>query len=175
MNKLSNTSKYWRAVGYIVILLLSSCATRAPRYDFRELAKAAVRLDMDIDKNDNHALYIESSNWIGVPYRIGGSTMRGTDCSGFTSAIYKKVYHKKLQRNADSQRSKNCKRLSKKQLQEGDLVFFHNGKKKRAATHVGIYLKSGRFVHASSSQGVVVSGLNEAYYKKRWMQGGRVK
>lgn len=175
MNKLLHTSIYWRAVGYIVILLLSSCATRAPHYDFRELARAAVRLDMDIDKEDNHALFVEVSNWIGVPYRRGGTSMRGTDCSGFSSAIYKKVYKKKLQHNADSQRRMDCNKLSKNKLQQGDLVFFHNGRKKRTANHVGIYLKKGKFVHASSSKGVIVSGLNEPYYKKRWMQGGRVK
>lgn len=101
--------------------------------------------------------------------------MRGTDCSGFSSAIYKKVYKKKLQHNADSQRRMDCNKLSKNKLQQGDLVFFHNGRKKRTANHVGIYLKKGKFVHASSSKGVIVSGLNEPYYKKRWMQGGRVK
>lgn len=175
MNKLLQTSTYWRAVGYIAILLLSSCATRVPRYDFRELAKAAVRLDMDIDKEDNHALFIEVSNWIGVPYRSCGSTMKGTDCSGFTSAIYKKVYRKKLQRDAENQRTKNCKKISKRHLEQGDLVFFHSSRRKRTASHVGIYLKKGKFAHASSSRGVVVSSLDESYYKQRWMQGGRVK
>lgn len=175
MKKIFKISIYRRAVGYIVILLLSSCATTVPHYDFRELAKAAIRLDMDIEKNDNHRLYVEVANWIGVPYRSGGNTQKGTDCSGFTSAIYKKVYHKKLQRNSDDQRTKNCHKVRKQNLHEGDLVFFHNGRKKRHASHVGIYLKQGRFVHASSSQGVMVSNLNENYYQNRWMQGGRVK
>ena len=175
MNKLLQISIYWRAVGYIVILLLSSCATRAPHYDFRELAKAAVRLDMDIDMEDNHRLYVEVSDWIGVPYRRAGNTKRGTDCSGFTSAVYKKVYHKKLQRNSDDQRRKNCQKVNKSRLKEGDLVFFHNGRSKRSASHVGIYLKEGRFVHASTSHGVIVSRLSEDYYQRRWMQGGRVK
>ena len=70
-------------------LILSSCGTRAPRVDYRELARAAVRLEMDIDADDNHRLYVEVADWIGVPYRHGGSTHRGTDCSGFTSAVYK--------------------------------------------------------------------------------------
>ena len=59
-------------------------------------------------------------------------------------------------------------------LKEGDLVFFHNGKKKRKASHVGIYLKEGKFIHASSSQGVIVSALDEPYYRRCWMQGGRI-
>lgn len=49
-------------------LILSSCGTRAPRVDYRELARAAVRLEMDIDANDNHRLYVEVADWIGVPY-----------------------------------------------------------------------------------------------------------
>lgn len=159
----------------LLALLLASCGTRAPRYDYRQLAKAAVRLDMDIDAKDNHRLYIEVADWIGTPYRHGGTTRKGTDCSGFTSAIYKKVYRHKLKRSSEEQRTKNCRKVAKRNLKEGDLVFFHNGRKKRKATHVGIYLKDGRFVHASTSRGVIVSWLEEDYYRRCWMQGGRVK
>lgn len=123
-------------------LLLASCGTRAPRYDYRQLAKAAVRLDMDIDAKDNHRLYIEVADWIGTPYRHGGTTRKGTDCSGFTSAVYKKVYRHKLKRSSEEQRTKNCRKVAKRNLKEGDLVFFHNGRKKRKATHMGIYLKA---------------------------------
>lgn len=158
-----------------MLLFLSSCGTtRAPHYDFRELARAAIRLEMDIDEKDNHALYVESSKWLGVPYRYGGTSKRGTDCSGLTYAIYKKVYHKKLQRSSEEQRTEDCRKVTKRNLQEGDLVFFHNGRKKKKASHVGIYLKNGKFIHASTSQGVIVSQLDEPYYQKCWMQGGRI-
>ncbi|MEJ8738721.1 C40 family peptidase [Phocaeicola sp. HCN-6420] len=162
-------------IGILSTILFTSCGTRAPRYDYRELAQAAIRLDMDIAMEDNHRLYIESSQWIGVPYRAGGNTKRGVDCSGLTYNIYKKVYHKHLKRNSDEQRKTNCRKISKNKLQEGDLVFFHNGKNKRTATHVGIYLKNDRFIHASTSRGVIVSRLDEPYYRRVWMQGGRVK
>lgn len=158
-----------------MLLFLSSCGTtRAPHYDFRELARAAIRLEMDIDEKDNHALYVESSKWLGVPYRYGGTSKRGTDCSGLTYSIYKKVYHKKLQRSSEEQRTEDCRKVAKRNLQEGDLVFFHNGRKKKKASHVGIYLKNGKFIHASTSQGVIVSQLDEPYYQKCWMQGGRI-
>ena len=75
-----------------LLALLTSCGTRAPHYDYRELAQAALRLDIDIDMDDNHRLYIESARWIGVPYRSGGTTRLGVDCSGFTSNIYRTVY-----------------------------------------------------------------------------------
>lgn len=162
-------------VSFIFTMILTSCGTRAPHYDFQALARAAVRLDMDIDEKDNHALYIEAARWMGVPYRYGGKTTRGVDCSGLTTQIYKKVYHKKLKANADDQRAKNCRKVTKGKLEEGDLVFFHDGRSKRKATHVGVYLKNGKFIHASSSQGVIISQVNDPYYKKRWMQGGRVK
>ena len=152
---------------------LGSCRTVTPRYDYQELAKASVRLGIDIEMKDNHALYVESSNWLGVPYRSGGTTKRGVDCSGLTSSIYKKVYHKDLERNSDDQRKKDCKKVKKGKLREGDLVFFHNGRKKKHATHVGVYLKDRKFIHASTSRGVIISTLDEDYWKRHWLSGGR--
>jgi lipoprotein Spr len=154
-------------------IFLGSCRTVAPQYDYQELARASVRLGIDIDMKDNHALYIESANWLGVPYRNGGTTRRGVDCSGLTSAIYDKVYHKNLERNSDDQRKKDCRKVKKGKLREGDLVFFHNGRKKKRATHVGIYLKDRKFIHASTSQGVIISNLDEEYWRKHWLSGGR--
>ncbi|WP_299231828.1 C40 family peptidase [uncultured Bacteroides sp.] len=154
---------------------MSSCGTHRMSYDFRDLAVAAIRLDMDIEMKDNHKLYLEAADWIGTPYRYGGTNKKGVDCSGLTSAIYKNVYRKRLSRNSDEQRKKDCRKVTKRNLKEGDLVFFHNGKRKRTASHVGIYLKNGKFIHASTSVGVVVSSLNERYYDKHWLQGGRVK
>ncbi len=154
-------------------VLLASCGTTAPFYNYQELARASIRLGVDIGMEDNHALYIESSKWMGVPYRGGGTTQRGVDCSGLTSAIYKKVYRKRLERNSEDQRKKDCKKVSKSKLREGDLVFFHNGRRKKKATHVGIYLKDHLFLHASTSQGVIVSHLKEDYWDKHWLSGGR--
>lgn len=129
---------------------------------------------MDIDYKDNHQLYLEAANWIGVPYRAGGTTKRGTDCSGLTSQIYKKVYNKKLKRSTEEQ-MKQASRVGQSNLQEGDLVFFSSRNSRKKVAHVGIYLKDGKFIHASSSRGVIVSSLNESYYKQHWMRGGRIK
>lgn len=159
----------------LLLALLTSCKTSTPHYNYRELARASVRLSMDIDLKDNHKLYVESSKWIGTRYRAGGTSHRGVDCSGLVCQLYQKVYRKKLERNSDDQRKENCRKVSKRNLQEGDLVFFHNGRKKRTTTHVGIYLKDNKFIHASTSSGVIVSSLDEAYYRRCWMQGGRVK
>lgn len=157
-------------------LTMSSCGTsKRVNTNIREIAIAAIKLDMDIALKDNHKLYIEASKWIGTPYRYGGNSRRGTDCSGFTSAIYKNVYKQKLERSAEKQRTKNCKSIFKRNLKEGDLVFFHGGSKRKGATHVGIYLKENKFIHASTSSGVIVSSLKEYYYEKHWLGAGRVE
>lgn len=125
-------------------------------------------------EDDNRDLYREIESWIGVPYRYGGSTRNGVDCSGFVSSVYQSVYGKKLQRSSELIYKKNCNKIKKSKLDEGDLVFFKTGRKKRIG-HVGIYLKNGKFAHASSSRGVIVSSLEDDYYKSHFLQAGRVK
>ncbi|MBC8591907.1 C40 family peptidase [Oscillospiraceae bacterium N12] len=155
-----------------LVVSLSSCRSAAPRLDYKALARASVRLGVDIRLEDNHKLYIEAAEWMGVPYRTGGESKRGTDCSGLTCQIYKKVYHTKLSRNTEGQKKESSK-VAKRNLREGDLVFFTSSRSGRKVAHVGIYLKDGKFIHASTSQGVIVSRLDEPYYTKHWISGGR--
>lgn len=157
-----------------IVLSLSSCRTAAPRLDYKALARASVLLGVDIDMEDNHKLYIEAAEWIGVPYRGGGETKRGTDCSGLTCHLYKKVYNTRIPRNTEGQRQSSSK-VSRHNLREGDLVFFTSRNSKRKVAHAGIYLKNGKFIHASTSRGVIVSRLDEQYYRTHWLSGGRIK
>lgn len=162
-----------------VLLFFSSCgSSRNSTSDsayFRELARAGLRLGFDIEQKDNQALMIEAAKWIGTPYRAGGNDKRGVDCSGLTCAIYKNVYSIKLSRTSEKQKEDDCRRVSKSSLKSGDLVFFSSSSRKKKVGHVGIYLKEDKFIHTSSSKGVIVSNLNESYYKKHWISGGRVK
>ena len=153
---------------------LSSCRTTAPKVDYRALAKASVKLGMDIEFKDNQVLYTEVSGWLGTPYRSGGSSKNGTDCSGLASQIYRKVYHVRLPRTSDAQYG-NSNKVSKSNLREGDLVFFSSNRSGKRVAHSGIYLKNGRFIHASTSRGVIISSLSEEYYRKHWISGGRYK
>ena len=83
----------------------------------KELARASIRLNMDIDMKDNHQLYVESAAWLGVPYRGGGNSKRGVDCSGLTSHLYKKVYHKKAENVTQmTKRTQDCHKVSKRKL-----------------------------------------------------------
>lgn len=163
---------------YIVALIglligLSSCHTSAPRLDYKALAQASIRLGVDIGIEDNHQLYLNSSEWVGTPYRGGGDSRRGTDCSGLVAQLYKKVYRTRLSRSTDEQ-LKESNKISRRNLREGDLVFFSSPSSRKKVAHVGIYLKNGKFIHASTSQGVIVSDLNEKYYMQYWLRGGRI-
>ena len=93
---------------YIVALIgltfsLSSCHTSAPRLNYKALAKASVRMGVDINMEDNHKLYIASAEWMGVRYRAGGDNKHGVDCSGLVSQLYKEVYNIRLARSTDGQ------------------------------------------------------------------------
>lgn len=157
-----------------LVFSLSSCRSSAPRLDYRALARASVLLGVDIKLEDNHKLYLEAAEWIGVPYRAGGDSKRGTDCSGFTCQLYRKVYRTQVPRNTEDLKKESSK-VAKRNLREGDLVFFSSNRSKKKVAHVGIYLKNGRFIHASTSKGVIVSSLNEDYYTRHWMSGGRIR
>ena len=154
------------------LLCLTGCRTAAPPLDYRALVRAADRLGVDIGPKDHHALYLEAAQWIGTPYRSGGQSRKGTDCSGFVRQVYKKVYDIDLPRSTTEQVEEG-KRVRRRKLREGDLVFFH-GSKRRRANHVGIYLKEGKFVHASTSRGVMVSRLDEDYWDEHWLRGRRI-
>jgi lipoprotein Spr len=153
---------------------LSSCRTTTPKVDYKVLIKTSAKLGMDIEYTDNQALYTEISGWLGTPYRSGGSNKSGIDCSGLASQIYRKVYRIRLPRTSGVQYS-NSTKVGLSHLREGDLVFFTSSRSGKKVAHSGIYLKNGKFVHASSSQGVIISSLNEDYYKKYWKSGGRYK
>ena len=165
------------ALALVFVFALASCGTtrRADRnVDYGLLARSGIRLGFDIDEDDNWPLMIEAASWIGTPYRYGGNDKSGVDCSGLTKRIYSNVYGVNLHRNSHEQYSKDIKRVSRDDLSSGDLVFFSTGKKGKVS-HVGVYLKGGKFIHSSSSRGVVVDDLNQSYYRKNFISGGNVK
>lgn len=157
-----------------LVICITSCRTTTPQLDYQALAHASIRLGMDIGPEDNHKLYLEVAEWSGVPYRAGNDSKQGTDCSGFVCQVYKKVYHLKLPRNTEDLK-KECSKIAKRNLREGDLVFFASSRSGEKVAHVGIYLKDSKFIHASTSSGVIVSNLNENYYKRYWVSGGRFR
>jgi hypothetical protein len=155
--------------------LLFSCST-AQHIEKKQTNEVYNNLGLIKDRKDNFALYKEAASWLHVPHVDGGTSRNGIDCSFLVYSFYKTVYNKTLERNSASMLNKNCKRIKRSKLKEGDLVFFNtSGKSKSNITHVGIYLKNNKFLHASTSKGVNVSDLDEDYYRRAWICGGRVK
>ena len=111
-------------------------------------------------------MYEQYKQWEGVRYREGGMSKKGVDCSGYVHLTYKNKLNKKIPRTTELL-SKSGKKIHSSKLKPGDLVFFKTGWKKR---HVGIYIKEGKFMHASSSRGVMISKLNNPYWSDAfWM------
>lgn len=113
--------------------------------------------------------------FLGVPYKLGGSTLRGIDCSAFVKKIYE-IFNVNLPRTAREQlRYLFSKKVENKdELKEGDLVFFKTARLN--SVHVGIYIGNNQFVHASSRNGEVkIDSLDTPYFKQRFITGVRVK
>ena len=121
------------------------------------------------------SLYNEAVEWLKTPYRRGGMSSKGMDCSGLTATIYKNVFGINLQRRSRDISNMDVEDLRKDELKPGDLVFFATSRRSKGVNHVGVYLGNNQFVHASVHKGVTISSLDESYYKRTWVKGGRVK
>jgi len=120
----------------------------------------------------NEALQQKIMEWLGTPYKGGSNTKLGTDCSGFVQMIFHEVYNKDLTHSSRSMIKEVNVLKKKSELEEGDLLFFKTFHHK--ISHVGIYLRDGLFVHASTSNGVEIASLTMPYYKKTFYKAGRV-
>jgi lipoprotein Spr len=170
----------------LLSLILISC-TAQPRFCPEPAAK---RKDKEVGKEktpsteEAQSVYSEKQNgldqgkmgkiidsYMGSPYKRGGETKGGMDCSGLVVAVYRQYSGFKLPH--DTQKLfKLIKRIDKGNLAYGDLVFFSDGWFR--VSHVGIYIGKGKFVHAIEDFGVIVSSLEEDYYKKKYLGARRV-
>lgn len=132
--------------------------------------KYAVLLNTEVEQIENTELLKSVDEWYGTRYRMGGTTKKGIDCSAFVQAVYLSAFALSVPRTAFEQ-YKAAYRISATELREGDLVFFNTT---GGVSHVGIYLRNNKFIHASSSNGVTVSDLFEPYYLKRFLGAGRI-
>ena len=114
-----------------------------------------------------------AKEWLGAKYVYGAASKKKTDCSGYVMQVYKGFYNIALDHNAqriyDDGRGYSIRRTK---LQEGDLVFFGNFWK---ISHVGIYLKGNRFIHASTSKGVVITSMDDNYWSSKYKGARRFK
>ncbi|WKZ60363.1 MAG: C40 family peptidase [Cyclobacteriaceae bacterium] len=146
----------------LAVLFFVSCASHK---------KARVR-EEKVDK-----VIQTARTFTGTPYRYGGTTRAGMDCSALTIHSFRTL-NMSLPRSAEDQ-SKVGKEVKLKELQPGDLVFFATGKKRRKITHVGLVTERKgkdlvKFIHASVSLGVVEDNIYSDYYYKRFRFAKRV-
>jgi probable lipoprotein NlpC len=116
-------------------------------------------------------------SFTGTPYKYGGTTRAGMDCSGLLINSFKSV-DLTLPRSSEDQ-SKIGTVVKMKDLEPGDLVFFATGKKRKQITHVGLVTENNgkgnvKFIHASSSLGVVETNIFAEYYQKRFRGARRI-
>lgn len=132
--------------------------------------KYAILLDAAVEDLDDRLITF-LDEWYGIRYRLGGNDKSGIDCSAFVQSFFTSMYGLPISRTCREQYS-DTRRIKKTQLQEGDLVFFKT--RGRSVSHVGIYLRNNKFIHASTSSGVMISDLSDEYFEKRYAGAGRL-
>jgi len=117
--------------------------------------------------------------YLGIRYKKAGASKKGFDCSGFVKVAYRQIFGLDLPHQSSQQsRYPDLESVSLDSLRTGDLVFFSSNPKRKNIDHVGIYLSDGRFIHAARSRGVMISGLDEPYWRSKIVvaktPGGRI-
>lgn len=145
---------------FIILLVTASCASQ----------KAKLRAKQ-VDE-----VISTAKTYMGTPYKYGGTTRSGMDCSALTIHAFQSI-NLSLPRSAEDQ-SKVGQKIKERELQPGDLVFFATGKRRRKITHVGLVTDVRRsnvkFIHASTSLGVIETDLSQDYYTKRYRSARRI-
>ncbi|MCU0343883.1 MAG: C40 family peptidase [Ignavibacterium sp.] len=149
------------------------------KIDLTELMK---NLDQKSSGSDTEALIsskrelmlMEIIKYMDTPYKFGGNSLNGIDCSAFTQNVYQSAWMLSLNRSAREQYQQGIVIDHRSELEFGDLVFF-NTRKRVKPGHVGIFIGDNLFVHASSKSGVTISSLDHDYYNKRYMGARRIE
>lgn len=157
----------------ISILLLSGCFGMPGRVASPEIAPtvAVLRVDLDQTRDVKKALYKQLREWRSVPNRLGGLSKQGVDCSGLVYLTYRSHFGMQLPRSTRQQARAGVE-INQDELRPGDLVFFRTGFVQR---HVGMYTGEGKFIHASTSRGVMESHMNNPYWTRNYWKSVRVR
>ncbi len=126
-------------------------------------------------ENTGSGIIKKAESLIGTPYRYGGTTPEGFDCSGFITYLYKKCVPSLPRISRDMARS--GRRISRSQLAPGDLVFFATGTSRNVITHVALFIGNNFIIHAVSGgpeTGVIKTNLNTRYWSRRYAGAARV-
>ena len=143
----------------------SSAVEKATSLQF----KYALLLNAEVELISNLPLFSLIDDWFGTRYRYGGESKNGIDCSAFMQVMYAGIFGLTLPRTAREQ-YKVVRKVNRSFLKEGDLIFFNTT---GGISHVGFYLMNNKFVHASSSEGVTISDLDDPYWSRKIVSAGR--
>lgn len=135
--------------------------------------KYAILENASVEELNNPKLLIFMEYWYGAPYHYGGTSRDGIDCSAFAFLLMSSVYGVAALPRTSKEQYDATRHIRRNELQEGDLVFFHTLGRHRTVTHVGVYLRNNKFIHASIS-GVMISDMNDGYYDQHFVGAGRV-
>jgi len=168
----------WRIAGVsFLLLLLAGCgSTPMPEPQPEPVAPpqaAASPGPVPLSDPDatRAALLQQYWEWVGVPYRYGGNSRHGIDCSGFAQITFQQYFGVSLPRDSGSQR-RIGRPVAPSLLAPGDLLFFATGPREG---HVGIYVGKQKFLHVSSSSGVMLSSIHDSYWSGRLQSAVRVE
>ena len=151
---LNDMKKFWYLIILALIITMSSCS-------------ATKRTTASVNQAKLESQFQQFKN---TKYKYGGVDRRGFDCSGFTLTVYKNAFNINLPRTTEAMATLG-KRVSKRKLKPGDLVFFRPSRK---YDHVGIFIGTRTFIHSSTSKGVIKSNLNNPYWKKKYRFAKRI-
>lgn len=156
----------------IILFAFIGCVAH-PRYRTGgyETQPPVTNLDDSPTTSDNVKLGMILEDYLGKPYKGKSKYEEGLDCSHFTQTVFMRYNRTQLPRTAEDQYTVG-KPVHYNHLRYGDLVFFRTTRK--GISHVGIYVGNRRFIHASTSRGVIISGMDEKYWSERYVGARRV-
>jgi cell wall-associated NlpC family hydrolase len=148
----------------VAVLILASC-TSAPRY-------RSGPPDSGSREADRQEIVRFARSFVGTPYRSGGTSRNGVDCSGLIVAVYREFDIRLPRTSLDQSRAGD--RVNRSKIRPADLVFFKTSRS-RPVSHVGIYIGDGKFIHASTSAHKVrIDRLDDDYFRHRFKGARRV-
>ncbi len=160
----------------IIIILSSiavffSCSQKQHKFEIIDNNKQTISNSKIPDVNTvKNMILKEFEEWEGTPHKMGGNSKRGIDCSGFVHHIYTKLFNLNVPRTTRQFFTTGIA-INKLQLKPGDLVAFRPHSYPR---HVGIYIGNNKFIHASTTKGVMMSDLGNPYWKKYYVMSRRI-